>query len=259
MSKEHILSREEEQSLFKKYKETKDADAYEKIIICNQGLVASIAKDYLRPEIEIEDLVSEGNIGLMRAIEKFDHKKGFKFSTYAVWWIRQGIIRYLNNEGRTIRLPVHAQEKLIKINNFIKSYVEEHGTEPSYKEIGEAIGASEDNVKFYITSSGKTSSLQKTVGDDGTEIIEFIPDEEPTPQEQVELKESDMILRRAMDSCLNDKERFIIRTRFGLDGFKRYTLSEVGDMLGITRERVRQIEKKALIRLRHKLESEDAA
>ena len=259
MSKEHILTREEEQALFKKYKETGDSSAYEKIIRCNQGLVASIAKDYVRPEVDDDDLVSEGNIGLMKAIEKFDYKKGFKFSTYAVWWIRQGITRYLNNEGRTIRIPAHAQEKLIKINNYIKHYVEEYGTEPSYEEIGAAIGTSGENVKFYVASSAKTDSLQKPVGDDGAEMIEFIPDEEPTPQEQVELKESDMILRRAMDSCLNDKERFIIRTRFGLDGFKRYTLSEVGDMLGITRERVRQIEKKALIRLRHKLESEDAA
>lgn len=259
MSKEHILSREEEQSLFKKYKETKDTDAYDKIIRCNQGLVTSIAKDYIRPDLEIEDLVSEGNIGLMKAVEKFDYRKGFKFSTYAVWWIKQGIIRYLNNESRTIRIPVHAQEKLIKINSFIKQYVDEHGTEPSYEEIGVAIGASEENVKFYITSSEKPSSLQKTVGEDGTEIIEFIPDDEPTPQEQAELNDRDARLRRAVDNYLDEKERFVIRTRFGLDGYKRYTLSEVGDMMGLTRERVRQIEKKALIRLRHRLEEEDAA
>jgi len=255
----NILSREQEYDLFRRYKTTGDAGAYEELIRCNQGLVMSIAQNYIRAGADFDDLVSEGNIGLMKAIARFDHEKGFKFSTYAVWWINQAESRYLKNETRTIRIPIHAQEKLSDIYKFTAKYVDEHGTEPTYEEIGEATGMSEDEVKFYVTASERPSSLQNTVGEDGTEVMEFIPSSDPDLQEVSENKDRDRRIREAVRKYLTEKERFVISNRFGLSGSERHTLKEVGSMMGLTNERVRQIEQKALMKLRRRMESEEAA
>ena len=238
MAKSKVLSFEEEQELFRKYNENKDMEARDRIICSNLNLVKTIAHNYVVEGVEYDDLVSEGYIGLMKAVEKFDYKLGNKFSTYAYCWIKQTMIRYITNNDRTIRLPAHAHEKLIKINNFISEYEKEYGSIPTDAEIADGVGMTESAVKEYVSLSGRTISLQTKVGEgDDSELGDLVEDYEPVPEEVCETKDRDEIVLRAVNTLLDPKERYVIERRFGLYGLERMKLSEVGDSIGISKER----------------------
>ncbi len=259
MANERVLSREEEQVLFKLYREEGDREAYEEIVRCNINLVKSLARSYKRSGVEFDDLVSEGCLGLMTAIEKFDYTRGLKFSTYAIWWINQNMSRYIKNSSRTIRVPVHAQEKISKIYKFTDAYVDEYGVEPSYEEIAAELGMKSEDVEFYLSSCERTTSLQDKVGEDDAEVMEFIPSNELTPAEVTELEERDRLLHEAIRHCLTEREIFIIERRFGINCDRKYTLEEVSMVLKVTKERVRQIELQALRKLKYALGGDKAA
>ena len=250
MAKERVLTREEEYDLFRRYREEGDLEARDEIVRCNLNLVISRVREYKRDGVEFDDMVSEGNLGLLRAIEKFDYTKGYKFSTYAIWWINQNISRYIKNNSRTIRVPVHAQEKLGKILRCQADFIDEYGMEPTYEELGERLGMKAKEVEFYLTASERTSSLQEKIGDDDAEMMDFIASDEHTPQEVLEEEERDFLLHKAMETCLTEREKFIIERRFGINCDRKYTLDEVGNMVHVTRERVRQLELQALKKLR---------
>ena len=249
MAKTRVLSREEEIELFRRYREENDKEAFETIIVNNQGLVKSVAKDYLYSGMEFEELVSEGQIGLIAAIRKFDYKRGFKFSTYVIAWIRQSIGRFIKNNNRTIRLPVHVSEKVTKIIRFKQEFENDCGREPSNEEIAEGVGMSEADVERYLTASTPITSLQSVAGED-SELGDFIEDQNLSVEEVSELNERDRKIYAGINQLLNERERFIIIKRFGLFGSEIYTLDQVGEMLGITRERVRQIENIALKKMK---------
>ena len=260
MTDNRVLTREEEISLFERYKTAGDREAFEEIIACNRGLVVNVAESFIKTGADMDDLISEGYVGLIKAVGRFDHTRGFKFSTYAIWWINQSIKKYLRDQSRTIRLPAHVQEKLSKINKFKQKFIEENGDEPSCREIAEAVGLTEKDTYLYISSSEQISSLNDTAGgENGTQIISLVPDEGPTPEEEVELIDRDIRLRRAVEEDLSDQERFVIQKRFGLGEARSYTLKEVGAMLGVCKERVRQIEIHALFKLRTRMEEGVAA
>ena len=250
MVKKKILKAEEETVLFAAWRENKDRQARDKIIEFNQGLVRTIANDYRYSGLDFDDLVSEGNIGLMRAIEKFDYKRGYKFSTYAIWWVRQAVGRYVKNNNRVIRLPVHVGDKITKINKFSREFEANNGIAPSAKDIAEGIGMSEEDVEGYINASASVVSMQSQVGEDGSELGEFIPSEEPSLEDIAENQARDRTLHLAVIKLLTEKERFVIVRRFGLFGSDIYTLEEIGSMLGVTRERIRQIESTSLRKIK---------
>ena len=253
-----VLTREEEYELFRRLKEDGDQSALEEIAFYNQGLIKSVAREYLSSGMEFDELVSEGQLGLLAAIRKFDHTLGNKFSTYAIWWVRQSIGRFIKNNNRSIRLPVHVSEKVTKIIKFRQEFENRYGKEPSIDEIAEGVGMSEDDVEFYLAASTPVTSLQSTVGEDG-ELGDFVVDERLSVEEASELGERDRKLYACITQLLNERERFIIIRRFGLFGSKTYTLEQVGDMLGITRERVRQIENIALRKMKRGFDSVNAA
>lgn len=255
MGNSRLLTFEEEQDLFRKYKEDNDPEAREEIICCNVNLVKSMAKNYLVEGVEYDDVVSEGCLGLMKAVEKFDYKLGYKFSTYAHWWIKQAIMRHIFNSDRTIRLPAHAHEKLAKIIRFADEYEKQFGSKPTNVEIASAVGMNEENVSYYLMASNRTCSLQSPAGEDGEAVLgDFIESDEPTPDALCELEDRNKLLIKAVNTVLTPKEKNIIEKRFGLNGSKRMTLLELGESIGLTNERVRQIELGALRKLRRHLE-----
>ena len=253
ISKTPVLSAQEEQELAKRI-EKGDKKAREKLIKANLRLVVSIAKRYIgkSPHLSFLDLIQEGNLGLFRAVEKFDWRKGYKFSTYATWWIRQAITRALADHARTVRIPVHMVELLTKFSQVKRRLTQELQREPSPEEIAAEMGIEVDRVHHLIKISEGTVSLETPVGEDEEDSIlaEFIADEK-TPPPSVEAARK--ILRERLQEILNDltpRERKILIMRFGLeDGIPR-TLEEVGKEFGVTRERIRQIEMKALEKIR---------
>lgn len=246
-----VLSREKENLLAKQAK-MGDIHAKEMLAYHNTKLVFSIAKRYKGRGLSFADLISEGNIGLMKAIEKFDYTKGNKFSTYATWWIKQAITRGIADKSRVIRIPVHMIETINKMKRYYRKLSQELGREPTSKELAEKMGTTEENINKYYKYAQRTLSSDITIrGSDGTDVNDFISDEtNPNPHAYTK----NNLLSEAIDEALNsltEREEMVIRMRIGLGDQKKLTLEKVGQILGITRERVRQIENKAYTKLRH--------
>src|SRR5436305_2816298 len=225
--------------------------AKEHLLQANLRLVVSVAKRYARPSMPFLDLVQEGNIGLVRAVEKFDYQRGFKFSTYATWWIRQAMTRGIAEQGRTIRLPVHLVEQVNKIARLRRVLAAELGREPTSEEIGNAVDLAPERVEDILRSARDPISLDRTVDDDGTsEFANFVVDDDAASPDDVLTRR---LLRAEIDSALgglDERESFVVAARFGLLDGREHTLAEIGDRLNLTRERIRQIERDALGKLR---------
>jgi len=235
-----------------------DPEARALMISSNLRLVVTIAQDYANLGLPLLDLISEGNVGLTVAVDRFDPSKGAKLSTYAAWWIRQSIKRALSNQGRTIRLPVHLGEKISKMRRVALHLSEEIGREPTDDELGEEIGIASEKVSHLKTASTSLASLDAPIGDDDlTELGESVADEQArTPFELLRDKD----LHNDVDGLLevlDDREKEIICRRFGFDGGERKTLEEIGRKLRVSRERIRQLENIALSKLRRALRQKE--
>ncbi len=236
-----------------------DKKAREQMIKANLRLVVKIAHDYEGFGLPLLDLISEGNIGLMKAVERFDPAKGGKLSTYGSWWIKQSIKRALANQSKTIRLPVHLVDKISKMRRVAMKLQEELGREPTDEELGEELGISASRVGQMRTAAIRPASLDAPIGDDDSNnFSEVVQDENAdTPYEQLEDKTVTGMLQE-MVKTLDQREATILRYRFGLDGGPEKTLEEVGQKFGVTRERVRQIQNIALNKLRKMIEKLEA-
>ena len=280
MSKVPLLNMEEEVSLAKRYEAGKSAReqlikqgsvcpveeslrleaveedgllAREHLIKANTRLVVSVAKRYTSRGVPFLDLIQEGNLGLMKAVEKFDYRRGFRFSTYATWWIRQTITRSIADQGRTIRVPVHMVDRIRVMYKSIHFLEQKLGREPTINELAELLDTSKQKVEWMITVSWLPLSLETPINEDEdeSELGDFVEDKDiPTPSQSVYTK----LLSEKIDEILDSlpfREARILRLRFGLENGRFYTLEEVGRKFGLTRERIRQIETKALRRLRN--------
>jgi RNA polymerase primary sigma factor len=252
-----LLTPEEEVKLARKIKRG-DAQARAHMVRANLRLVVKIARDYQGLGLPLLDLISEGNIGLMKAVERFDPKKGGKLSTYAAWWIKQSIKRALANQSKTIRLPVHLVDKISKIRRVAIQMSEELGREPTDDELAEEIGMSSAKVAQLKTAAIRPASLDAPIGDDdSTEFGEIVGDAEA--QDPFELLRDKDLRDEVGDllDVLDERERKIINSRFGLDGQKPKTLEEVGEKFGVTRERIRQLQNIALHKMRRALSKKE--
>jgi RNA polymerase primary sigma factor len=252
IGKTPLLTTAEEVKLAK-LKDMGDQEAFQKMIESNLRLVVSIAKKFVGYGLTLLDLIQEGNIGLFRAVEKFDHTKGFKFSTYATWWVRQAISRALADQSRTIRIPVHMVETINKFNQVKRRLVQDLGRDPLPEEIAAEMEEDVEKVRHIIKISQDTVSLETTVGDDDskdTTLADFIEDEKAISPSQIAAMQ---LLRDYVKAVINDlspREQKILEMRFGLEDGVAHTLEEVGQEFGVTRERIRQIEARALEKIR---------
>ena len=253
-----LLTREEEVKLARKIKRG-DQAARQQMIKANLRLVVKIAHDYASYGLPLLDLISEGNIGLMKAVERFDPKKGGKLSTYAAWWIKQSIKRALANQSKTIRLPVHLVDKIARMRRVGMQLAEEFGREPTDEELGEELGMPAAKIAQLRTAAIRPASLDATVGqeEDGASLGDMIGDE--TAQMPSELLSDKNMRKAVMDllHVLDERELKIITMRFGLDGKKEMTLEEVGRKFKVTRERIRQLQNIALRKIKRALDKQD--
>ncbi|MEN8240990.1 MAG: sigma-70 family RNA polymerase sigma factor [Chloroflexota bacterium] len=230
--------------------------ARDHLIKANTRLVVSIAKKYLGRGVPFLDLIQEGNLGLMKAVNKYDYRRGFRFSTYATWWIRQTITRSIADQGRTIRVPVHMIDRIRQLYKVARRLEQELGRPPKVEELSNALDTPIDKVQWMLQVSWLPLSLESPVGDDeDSELGMFVEDEDTPSPSQVTFQK--MLGEKLEDvlATLSPREARILRLRFGLENGKAYTLEEVGEKFGLTRERIRQIEGKALRRLRHPMRS----
>jgi len=245
-----LLTAADEVSLAKRI-EKGDEDATHRMVCANLRLVVSVARRYRSTGIPLLDLIQEGNLGLLRAVEKFDWRKGFKFSTYATWWIRQAIQRGIADRGRTVRLPVHIHEQLVRLRRERRELEATLGREATPDEIARAAGMSTARVLQLIGAGLAPISLETPVGDSGeTTVGDFVSDERDELFADVMKSVGRQELERAL-STLAERERMILALRFGLTGEEPMTLERIGERFGLTRERIRQLEAKALAKLRH--------
>jgi RNA polymerase primary sigma factor len=247
-----LLTPEEEVELAKRIEEG-DMDAKRRMIEANYRLVISIAKKKMGRGLPFADLIAEGHLGLIKAVEKFDWRKGFKFSTYATWWIRQAISRSIAEQARLVRVPVHMIENLHKLARAARQLSQRLGRKPTEEELSMETGLTIDEVRRIMEISPDPISLDNLTGeDDDTRVMDFVADSDaPSPEEEVARCMQREKLEELISSCLTPREQLVIRLRYGFDsGFQR-TLEEVGRILAVTRERVRQIEAKALKKMRH--------
>lgn len=249
-----ILDKDEELTLLIKAK-AGDEEAKNQLILSNLRLVVNIAKGYINKGLSFIDLISEGNLGLIYAIEKFDITKGFRFSTYAVWWIKQSISKAVIVKGREIRIPSYKYDLLNKVNRYVMSRLKDEGNYPSVEEIAMELNIEADKVQDIIMDFQDPMSLSTQIGDD-IYLEDTLAQQEDCSMEEEIFNEMGRKQVRDMVNQLEEREKEILKLRYGLDGYEIHTLEEIGNTLNITRERVRQIEKKTLQKLRSKYTKE---
>ncbi len=256
IAKTDLLTKDQEVELAEKI-QNGDKNARSLMIRANLRLVVKIAQDYSNYGLPLSDLISEGNIGLMKAVERFDPEKGGKLSTYAAWWIKQSIKRALSNQSKTIRLPVHMVDKIARMRRISSLLAEELGREPTNSELAEELGIQRSKLSMLKQASQCPASLDAPIGDDSSAYSEIIGDESALdPALALQNKNMHNQLDDLLES-LDDRETCIIGARFGLDGQKPLTLEEIGVEFGVTRERIRQLQNIALTKMRKSLRKKD--